>query len=301
MLSDRIATLILNPVAGKARGKQILFDVENALQQAGYSNRLHITTCRGEATLAAAKYASDSEVIACLGGDGTLNETISGVLTAENLEKKPKLCYIPAGTTNDFAATVGIPKDIPSILRSLKEDRTAEVDIGSFGNRFFTYIASFGIFTRASYSADQNTKNVLGHLAYVLEGAKEISDLGKVYHVSVEYDGGAVEGDYIFGSVSNTTSIGGIFKLPSDHVALGDGKFELMLIRAPQNLVEIQKDLDMMRTGDFDGEQIVFAQTSYARIRSTEPLAWCNDGEFAGDLTDVTVKNLHRAVEIFVK
>ena len=301
MLSDRIATLILNPVAGKAKGKQILFDVENALQQAGYSNRLHITTCRGEATCAAEKYAADSEIIACLGGDGTLNETISGVLAAKDLAVRPKLCYIPAGTTNDFAATVGIPKDVPSILHALKENKTAEVDIGSFGSRFFTYIASFGIFTRASYSADQNTKNVLGHLAYVLEGAKEISDLGKVYHVKAEYDGGTAEGDYIFGSISNTTSIGGIFKLPPNHVVLGDGKFELMLIRAPQTLADIQRDLEMMRTGDFDGEQIIFAQTSFAHITSTEPLAWCNDGEFAGDLSDVTVKNLPRAVEIFVK
>ncbi len=301
MLSDRIATLILNPVAGKARGKQILFDVENGLQQAGYANRLHITTCRGDASDAAEKYASDSEIVACLGGDGTLNETITGLLRRGEGAPRPRLCYFPAGTTNDFAATVGIPRDVPTMLRSISEGITAEVDIGAFNQRYFTYIASFGIFTRASYAADQNTKNVLGHLAYVLEGAKEISDLGRVYHVRVSYDGGEVEGDYIFGSVSNTTSIGGIFKLPPDLVQLNDGKFELMLIRAPQTLDDIRRDLEMMRTGVFDGQQIVFAQTSFARIVSAEPLAWCNDGEFAGDLTDVTVRNLPRAVELFVK
>ena len=291
------AVVILNPVAGKARAKQILFDLLKGLSELGYEALVYITAARGDAISAAAHYGKNCALMVCLGGDGTLNEVISGLLT---LERRPDLCYLPAGTTNDFAAAVGISKDVGAALRAIEKQQTRYIDIGKINDRFFTYVASFGIFTRASYSADQNVKNTIGHLAYILEGAKEISDLGKAYHVRAVFDSGVTEGDFIFGSLTNTTSIGGMFKLPGNRVSLDDGKFELMLIRAPQNLLDIQRILDMMTRGDFDMNQVVFVRTKQADITLDEPVPWCTDGEFAGNQKEVCIDNLHRAVHIFV-
>lgn len=290
------AVVILNPVAGKARAKYILFDLLKGLTDMGFDAIVHITSARGDAVSAAFFYGNDCSLMVCLGGDGTLNEVISGLLT---LDKRPGLCYLPAGTTNDFATTVGISKNVSDAVRAIGGNMLREIDIGKFNDRFFTYVASFGIFTKASYSADQNVKNTIGHLAYVLEGAKEISDLGKAYHVRAVYDGGETEGDFIFGSLTNTTSIGGLFKLPNSRVSLNDGLFELMLIRAPKSLIDIQKMLDMMSRGDFDMNQIVFVGTKQADIYLEEPVSWCTDGEFAGNLGEVHIRNLNNAIRIY--
>lgn len=290
------AVVILNPVAGKARARYVLFDLLKGLADMGYDALVHITSARGDAVSAASYYGGDCALMVCLGGDGTLNEVISGLLS---LDKRPRLCYLPAGTTNDFATTVGISKSVGDAVRAIGRDTLREIDIGQFNERFFTYVASFGIFTKASYSADQNIKNTIGHLAYVLEGAKEISDLGKAYHVRAVYDGGETEGDFIFGSLTNTTSIGGLFKLPGSRVSLDDGLFELMLIRAPKSLMDIQKMLDMMSRGNFDMNQIVFVGTKQADIYLDEPVSWCTDGEFAGNLREVHIRNLNKAIRIF--
>lgn len=295
---ERRAVIILNPVAGKKKGKTMLFDVCSMLSELSFEPLVYLTKGRGDATEAAKRFADECDLMVVVGGDGTLNETISGLI---GCEKKPPLCYLATGTTNDFATTLGIPKDLEETALAVREASLFPVDVGRFDERYFTYIASFGIFTKASYSADQTAKNLLGHFAYVLEGAKEITDLGKAYRVRVNCDGQTIEGEYIFGSVTNTTMMGGLFPLPPQRVSLNDGLFEVMLVRAPKNLNDVAKDYSMMKNGTFDGEHIVFLQGRDVTIESEEEIAWCTDGEFAGNRCAVRCENLHRAVEVYVK
>jgi YegS/Rv2252/BmrU family lipid kinase len=235
-------------------------------------------------------------MLCCIGGDGTLNEVICGLMNSK--ENKP-LCYLPAGSTNDFASVCGIKNGLSSTLSLLRHNRVSRVDLGQFDERYFTYIASFGLFTKASYSAEQSVKNMMGHFAYVLEGAKEISDLGKKYRVTVEYDGGRMDGDFIFGGVANTTSLGGLFTISKNRVVLDDGKFEVLLIREPKTLDDMIRILNMMQSGNFDGDLVVFLQSSKVCFHSETPIAWCLDGEFAGERSDVTVVNCKRALPLY--
>ncbi len=294
------AGVILNPVAGKKKGKAMLGDFCEGICRLEYDITLGVTTKQGDATEKAKRYSPQHEILCCIGGDGTLNEVITGLMSLPRAERAP-LCYLPTGTTNDFAAACSIPNDVMGALDCLTQGKTVNVDIGSFDERFFTYIASFGLFTRSSYATDQAVKNVIGHLAYVLEGAKELQTLGKKYHLRVKCDQGIFEDDYIFGGVANTTSLGGIFQLPRKLVTLNDGKFELLLIRYPTTADELIRTLNMIQTGSFDGEQVVLLQTEQVEFTAQSPISWCLDGEFAGDREKVKIQNRKRALTLFAK
>lgn len=289
--------VILNPVAGKKRGKALLADLLDGLCRLSCDLSVFVTADRGDATVQAMRYGKECDMVCCIGGDGTLNETISGLM---QIERRIPLCYVPTGSTNDFAQACGIPTDLTQTIELVRRNRTVRVDLGRFDERYFTYIASFGLFTRASYSTDQTVKNVIGHLAYIFEGAKELQDLGKSYRVKITCDDAqTIEGDFLFGGIANTTSLGGIFHLPKQRVTLDDGKFELLLIRVPKTVDDLWKILNMMQTGIFDGELIVFLQAARLKVESPTPISWCLDGEFAGDRTCVTVQNEHRALQIY--
>ncbi len=294
----KIAGVILNPVAGKKRGKALLPDLLEGLCRLGYELNVFITAARGDATRAARKYGTSCDLVCCIGGDGTLNEVISGLMT---LPERPALCYLPAGSTNDFAAVCRVPKDVAGALEMLKRGKVFKIDLGRFEDRFFTYIASFGLFTKASYTADQNIKNLIGPMAYVMEGAKELSDLGKKYHIRLTGEQGTIEGDFIFGGIANTTSLGGIFQLSKKCVTLNDGKFEVLLIREPKSLDDMIRIVNMMQTGSFDDQQVVFLQTSFVKLESDEPISWCLDGEYAGDRTRVSIENQHQVLSLYAK
>ena len=297
------AIIILNPVAGKAKAKKALFDMICALGRQGYETLVHITTARADATAVAEKYASEMNLIICCGGDGTLNEVIAGLIKSK---KSPKLFYYPCGTTNDFAATLGLPKNPETIIKSVDKRKIFQLDIGKIYDktnnkeRHFSYISSFGIFTKSSYSADQSVKNVLGHLAYVLKGMEELGDLGKSYHVKVEHDNGIVEGDYILCAVTNSTSVGGVLKLPSDIVKLGDGILEILLIKSPKNIIELKDLIAMLVQNKYDGNKIVFLQTESAKITARDNPAWCTDGEYAGQFSEAEVSCLHKVINIII-
>jgi len=293
------AVIIINPVAGKARAKNNLFNIVQTLNQHDYETIVHVTSCKGDATVASEHYAGLCDLIVCCGGDGTLNEVISGILRSE---KRPPLCYYPCGTTNDFASTVGLPKfTSQKQITTIADRNTTLLDVGKFNkDMHFSYIASFGIFTKASYSTDQTMKNYLGHLAYLLEGTKELPDIFKSYRIRLEYAGGVIEDSFIFGAVANATSIGGVLKLPPEKVTLDDGLFEILLIKAPQNALETQSLISMLSQSKFDGKQIILLQSPFAKIYAASPIAWCTDGEFAGDFSTVEITNLNKALNIVV-
>lgn len=265
------------------------------------------TMYRGHATQLAADARLDGyDLVICCGGDGTLNETISGLLTIP-VGSRPPLGYIPAGSTNDFAASLGLPSTLRGAARMAVGESEMPIDIGLFSpvgrddlpRRLFSYIASFGIFTAASYSTPQSVKNALGHMAYVLEGVKDLANI-EPQHASFRLDNGRViEGDYIFGAVTNTTSAGGIFKLPAGSVSMSDGQFEVFLVHNPRTFTELSRLTAALLAADFEGCPLIeFYHTASVTIHLAHPLRWSLDGEEATGGRDIEIKCLPRAVKI---
>lgn len=269
-----------------------------------------VTVCptmyRGHAAqLAASSVEAGMDTVICCGGDGTLNETITGLMSISP-EKRPRLGYIPAGSTNDFAASLGLPSTLRGAARMAVGTTESPIDVGRFtpiGHddlpmRYFSYIASFGIFTAASYSTPQSVKNVIGHLAYVLEGAKDLANIHPHHALFELADGTRLEGDYVFGAVTNTTSAGGIFKLPAGSVSMSDGEFEVFLVHNPRTLVELNKIASALMSTNFGGcPMIEFHHTSSVTVRLDQPLSWSLDGEEAMGGTTVEIECLHGAIQ----
>ena len=273
--------LIINPMAGRSGYKNGFGEVMNILDSGGYLTTVYFTHGRGDATLMAAQHAAEYDTVACIGGDGTLSEVVSGLMQVPN---PPPLGYIPMGTPNDVASTLGLPKNA--------------FDVGSFGEQsFFTYVAAFGAFTAVSYETPQNEKQALGHLAYVLEAMGRLNSIDH-YCAHVEYDGGTVDGDFIFGGVSNSTSVAGMVRLRKDLVSLGDGLFETLLIRRPQQFGDLSRIITGVLNQYYDNENVILVQSKNLRFTFDEPVAWTRDGEAGGVTTDVTLRNNHAAIHI---
>lgn len=267
------------------------------------------TMHRGHAAqMAASAYREEYDTVICCGGDGTLNETVSGLLTIP-ADKRPYLGYIPAGSTNDFAASVGLSGSLRGAARTAVGNHVMPVDIGSFiphdtdtyAPRHFTYIASFGAFTAVSYSTSQVAKNMFGHLAYLMEGVKDIANLRPIHAAFDLSNGLHLEGDYVFGAVTNTTSAGGVVKLPANRVSMSDGQFELLLIHHPKNALDLNRIATVLWTQDFDSCPLVdLYHTSHVKITLDEPLSWSLDGEEANGGNVIEVRCLPGAVTLKV-
>lgn len=291
------AVIIVNPVAGKMKVKKELPAIVVSLKAQGYNTKTFITKARGDASRVAERLGKTFDLIVCCGGDGTLNEVISGLI---KIEEKPLLLYYPCGSTNDFAATLGLKSDVKTAF-DLENREVMDLDIGLFNNELnFSYIASFGMFVKASYSAPQKVKNALGHFAYILEGIKELPSIRKSYHTKVTYDDGVIEGDYALVAVTNSTSAGGVLRLPSEMVKLNDGLFEILLVKGLSNASDAATVIKMLLTKEYDGENVALLHTKKAVIECEQAPAWCTDGEFAGNLERVEAENLHGAVRILV-
>ena len=289
--------LIVNPVAGKLRARTALMDVLEVFSAAGLDVNVRLTQTRGEAReLARAARRDIYGRIVCVGGDGTLNETVSGAI--ESGENIP-IGYIPMGSTNDFAASLKLPRDISAAARAVIEGRPCPLDIGDFGgSNKFAYIASFGMFTASSYTTPQSTKNTFGHFAYIMEGIKDLVNI-KAYHMSVEADGKTYEGDYIFGAVSNSTSIGGIVHLDSEIVDMSDGLFEIVLLKKPVNPNDLALVITSIMNSDFNNIMFDFIHASQVKFISSEPMSWSLDGEEADGGTEVVISNIHNAITLY--
>lgn len=286
--------LIVNPVAGKLRARTALMDVVEVFSAAGLDVNVKLTQARGDArSFARAAKRDVYDRIVCVGGDGTLNETITGAMeSGENIA----LGYVPLGSTNDFAASLGLSKDVGAAAQAALSGEPHLLDVGDFGGlRNFAYIASFGAFTSTSYSTPQYIKNTFGHLAYLLEGVKDIVNI-KAYHMSVEADGQRCEGDYIFGAVANSTSIGGIVKLNSAIVDMSDGLFEMCLMKKPMNPNELTMVLTSIMNSDYENRMFDFIHASEIKFTADEPIAWSLDGEEAMGGNEIVIRNVHNAI-----
>ena len=289
---------IFNPRSGRERLRTKLLDILDLFVKAGYEVTVHVTQSAGDAQKQVEKKGGGVELLVCSGGDGTLNEVVSGMM-AWSREKRPQLGYIPAGSTNDFAASLDLPKNMLRAAAIAVAGRPFAIDVGKFGDgRYFVYVAAFGAFTEVSYKTPQETKNVLGHQAYMLEAVKRIAGL-KSYRMKIFWDDQELEEDFILGMVTNTISIGGFKGLVQPRVALNDGEFEVMLVRKPRTPKDIQSIVSCLINKDAENDCVYMFRTSNLRMESEEIVDWTLDGEYGGGVKEICIENLRE--EIVVK
>lgn len=270
--------LMVNPMAGRQKIRNELLYVVDTLTKAGYETIIYTTQGKDATRDLLAEKDSQFDRVICCGGDGTFNEILSATM---HWNKRPILGYIPAGTTNDFAAGLKLPSDIREAAVNIVRGTPHTVDAGLFNTSYFSYVASFGAFTETSYSTPQNFKNALGHLAYILEGIKEIPAFTP-YTVCVEADGQIYKDSYIFGAVSNARSVGGILKISDSLVDLNDGVFEVMMIKMPKKLMDLSAivtSLTSLNPLKYDPSMFLFLQTKELKITFEQEMVWSLDGE----------------------
>ena len=285
---------LLNPNAGQRKVNRHLAEIISLFSAAGYEVTLFPTTGPGSGAQIVQSRAADFDLVVCAGGDGTLNEAISGILRSG--VDRP-LGYIPCGSTNDFAASLKLSTDVLQATQDILDGVPVDYDVGLFNGRYFCYVASFGAFTRVSYNTPQNLKNLLGHLAYVLGGIQELSQIRHI-PMSLELDGVPLEGQFLFGAVSNSTYVGGAPTLDPKRVDLRDGKFEVTLIRMPKNMAEVAECVQALLNQSFDCTAITYRSVSNLVIRQAPDVDWTLDGERAEGADEIRIENRTRAIRL---
>ncbi len=296
-MSSKKLIIIANPCSGKAKIKNDLLKIVQIFSQADYDVTVYPTKSRGDATQKAAslKEGEFDRIVIC-GGDGTLNEVITGVMQS-NI--RCTIGYIPLGTLNEWSSGLKISRNAITAASDIVTGTEIDLDIGKFNGRYFSYTASFGAFTEASYSASQDIKNVLGQAAYLFEGIKSLANI-KPIHLKFSCNGKEVEDDYLFGAVSNSMSVGGIVKFKDSLVKLDDGEFEVLLIKNPSSILQFQSILDGIIRKDLDRKGIEFFHTSQITVTGGKDVAWTLDGEYAPGEDTVTLTNMHSALHLIV-
>ncbi|MGN0371997.1 MAG: diacylglycerol/lipid kinase family protein [Enterocloster sp.] len=289
---------VFNPRSGKEQIRGQLLDILDIFSKAGYEVRVHVTQGQNDACDMVRRRGRYVDLVVCSGGDGTLNETISGIM---RLKRTPLLGYIPAGSTNDFASSLQIPKRMKDAAAAVAEGNPFAIDIGHFcRDRYFVYIAAFGAFTEVSYLTSQDKKNLLGHQAYMLEAVKSLSSI-KPYHMRVEWEDNVLEEDFAFGMVTNTLSVGGFKGLVNQSVALNDGEFEVLLIRMPRMPGDLSNIISYMFLKEEPNEYVYKFKASSIRFLSDMPVDWVLDGEYGGSRTEVRIENMKERIPILLK
>lgn len=289
--------LIVNPCSGRAKMHTELLKVIEILSGADYTVTVYPTKYKGDATEYISRLSqNDFELIVVCGGDGTLNEVITGIM---NSSLDIPLGYIPSGTLNEWSSGLKISRNIETAAKDITTGKKIKLDIGKFDDKYFSYTASFGAFTSASYSAPQDIKNVLGQAAYFFEGVKSLANI-KPIHLKFTHENGTLEGDFLFGAISNSLSVGGIVKYDKAAVELNDGMFEVLLIRNPDNILKLQPLVDGILKREFNREGIEFFRTKNLTIETDEEVAWTLDGEYAKGKNVLKVSNLHNAITFII-
>ncbi len=289
--------LVVNTHAGTRKGGKYLTDIITIFNRADYQVTVHITAGAGDAEAVIRERAAQADLVVCAGGDGTFNEAVSGILHSG---ADTPLGYIPCGSTNDFAASLGIPSNLLQAARRIVDGQVTRYDVGKFGDRYFTYVASFGAFTRASYSTPQSIKNALGHTAYLLAGIQELSQIRKL-PMKLETETEVIEDDFIFGAISNSTSVGGILTLDPKRVDMQDGLFEVLLIRSPKNILELNDCIRALQSQRYNHPSITFLNAKKVTITADPNMPWTLDGEREAGHGTVCAENLHLAIGLVTR
>ena len=296
-MSAKRILLIVNPCSGKAKMRTELLKVVEVLSAADYLVTVYPTKARDDAKIFVSSLGKNEyDIIVVCGGDGTLNEVISGLMKSKT---NCILGYIPSGTLNEWSSGLSIKKSSKEAAKDIISGKEITLDIGKFGDRYFSYTASFGAFTSASYTAPQEVKNILGQTAYFFEGIKSLSNI-KPIHLKFECPDRTVEGDFLFGAISNSFSVGGIVKFDQNAVALNDGLFEVLLIRKPENILKFQPLIDGILHQDFTREGMDFFHTDKLTVTGGENVAWTLDGEYAPGSEKIEIENINNAIKLIV-
>ena len=290
---------IMNPKSGVMLAPKHLSEIIGAFSGAGYLTQVLMTTGKGDARDFAAEYGGEVDVVTVSGGDGTLNEVIDGLLTGGH---KTPIGYIPAGSTNDFANSIGLPKGINECVNTIIHGTACPVDIGSFNGRYFSYVASFGAFTSVTYSVPQNLKNIFGHAAYVMGGIKELANI-KPIHVKVTLNNGEAEeevheGDYVLGAVCNSKSVGGILNLEKLDVDMNDGLMEVLLVKMPKDIIDLNDIAISTLGGSFKSEHIETFSARSVTVELNEGIHWTLDGEYEAGSAVCEIKTVASAISL---
>ena len=286
---------VMNPYAGMRRANRYVADLLTIFNQAGYEVTAHMTSGTGDAERIVKEKCAQMDLVVCAGGDGTFNETISGLIRSG---ADVPVGYIPCGSTNDFANSLKLSTNVVQAAKDIVEGVPVRYDVGKFGDRYFSYVASFGAFTKASYSTPQNIKNALGHTAYILEGIQELSQLRPTHVRFALEDGQIIEDDFIFGAVSNSTSLGGILTLDPKQVDMGDGMFELLLVRMPKDLIELNDCVWAVQRQKYNCAMMTFVTTPKLKVYPNPNMSWTLDGERADGAQEIVIENLHHAISL---
>lgn len=293
------ALVIMNPIAGNGQSLRILPELIQSLTEQGYACLTLTTTKKGSGTEYAVKYAEGCDLLVCSGGDGTANEVIRGMMRLP-AEKRPTFGFIPCGSTNDFATTLGIPKMQKNALRTVLNGYSIPVDVGRFNDRYYAYVCAFGAFTHLSYSTPQTAKNVFGLLAYVAKGLETIKDIAPI-RMRFLINGEVIEDDFAFGCISNSRIIGGVIRLHQNWVELNDGMFEITLIRYPKESYGFTKIFNAITSGEMNCEYINIYHAQEVDITVLgEPIAFSLDGEPEDGVTHTRIVNIHSGIRCIV-
>lgn len=288
---------IYNPNSGMGLLKPKLSDVLDIFVKGGYEVTVYPTQKYHDAVRKMGEYEEQYDLVACSGGDGTLDEVVTGMMKRE---KKVPIGYIPAGTTNDFASSLHISKNMLEAADTVVNGVPFACDVGVFNQDYFVYIAAFGLFTDVSYETKQSMKNVLGHLAYILEGTKRIFNIPS-YRIKVTHDGETIEDEFIYGMVTNSRSVGGFKGITGKNVVFDDGKFEVTLFKTPRNSMELNEILGALALRKINPKRMYSFKTNEVHFETEEEIPWTLDGEFGGVHEEVVVKDCQKALEIMVK
>ena len=291
---DKKMLFVFNPQSGKSQIRTKLMDILDIFVKAGYHVEIHVTQRALDARRVVEERGGSMDLIVGSGGDGTLNEIVSGVM---GMERRPRIGYIPAGTTNDFAASHRIPRNMIKAAEAIVLGTARPVDVGRFNERYFTYVAAFGAFTDVPYKTPRELKAMLGHPAYIIEAVKSLGGV-RARHIVMEADGASYEGDVLVGMVSNANQIAGFKGLNGKNVRMDDGKFEVLLVENPQNIIQFPDVVASLLQNGHQSRLVKHFTASRIRFRFEAPVEWVLDGEFGGKRKEVVIDDIFRAVQI---
>lgn len=288
---------VYNPKAGKAQIRNKLADILDIFAKGGYEITIYPTQKKGDAIKIVTDRKPVYDLVVCSGGDGTLDEVVTGMMQSNF---STPIGYIPAGSTNDFGGSLGLPKNMLKAAENIVDGKTFACDIGAFNKDVFVYIAAFGLFTEVSYETGQDMKNVLGHMAYLLEGVKHLSAI-RSYSMKISYEDKVIEDDFMYGMITNSVSVGGFKRITGKNVKLDDGVFEVTLIKKPRNAIELNNIMVSLLNRDIDTDAMYCFRTNKLICESQEPISWTLDGENGGAHTKVEIENICKGIEIRVE
>lgn len=279
--------LIVNPCAGKGKISKYISKICDNLEKQGYELEVVYTSENNNGEKIIENYIRYIDAVVVCGGDGTLNEVINGIVKCN---KKIDVSFIPFGTTNDFARTVKVPRNTYGLSKNLSKYKKINVDIGSFGRKYFYYVAAFGVCTNVSYTTDQKEKNRYGRLAYYKNGIKELRKI-KAYKTTIVTDNEIIKDEFIFGAVTNSMSIGSFKWFRKEDFSLNDGLFELLLIKKPKNVFSLIRIIISICRKKYDPRSVYYMKTKHLQVEFEEDVPWTLDGEFGGSVKNIVIEN----------